>query len=444
MFNSNNSLKDKISAIINIYLIGIVIAIIIICNISLAIKVSSKYKDLALIMARTLSNEVDGDKVEEWINTRTEDKEYEELKNSLDRLIDINDKVEYLFIQVWDDDKISYVADINKDHIYSPLMDSEPYVDSSAKYIDDVRNGNEFTYISISKEYGIKITANTPIYNRNGKYISSASSSIDISYMIKDWMMLNLYFLIFFIIILVIATKILRSKLDNYIFIPLKNLTSYAENYNFKNNNTASNIREQSILFNTGNEFEKLFRSFIKMEFNMAKNISLIKEKQWENDHDFMTKLYNKRMLNRNLSLFNSCNSIGVIFFDVNNLKYVNDKLGHNEGDKLICSVAKILEGYNKSDSIYSFRLGGDEFIMLLLNCSEREISKLLEILKWRFNNAIIDFDISCSVSIGTAYGENNFNLAELINLADISMYKNKMNIKKLNSEKSQFDNLKV
>ena len=57
--------------------------------------------------------------------------------------------------------------------------------------------------------------------------------------------------------------------------------------------------------------------------------------------------------------------SLGIVFLDINNLKQVNDRQGHDQGDTLICSAANIIQNtYGKQGNV--FRIGGDEFCVLL------------------------------------------------------------------------------
>ncbi len=72
-----------------------------------------------------------------------------------------------------------------------------------------------------------------------------------------------------------------------------------------------------------------------------------------------------------------------LVIIDINNLKPINDKFGHEAGDGLIKSTAKLLEGVaRKTDRV--FRLGGDEFAVILLNTSnglpfKRRLEKISE-----------------------------------------------------------------
>lgn len=120
-----------------------------------------------------------------------------------------------------------------------------------------------------------------------------------------------------------------------------------------------------------------------------------------------------------------------VCFVDVDNLKKVNDQLGHQEGDNLIRSVCEILKkALRESDII--FRLGGDEFLLIFPNCNlkkARLIWKRIE-QERRVANAPRDglYPISFSHGLAEYTAEKNLSIDDLVTLADEQMYRTKAN----------------
>jgi len=62
----------------------------------------------------------------------------------------------------------------------------------------------------------------------------------------------------------------------------------------------------------------------------------------------------------------------GLVYLDLDNFKQVNDKLGHDEGDKLIGPIASDLKGQLRNTDIVA-RLGGDEFAILFPETGQKE-----------------------------------------------------------------------
>ena len=82
----------------------------------------------------------------------------------------------------------------------------------------------------------------------------------------------------------------------------------------------------------------------------------------------------------------------GVIQFDMNGLKYINDNFGHLEGDKALTTIAELISESAKKN-MYSYRLGGDEYIILCHNGTEQDIVETVE----HFKKALGETKYYCS-----------------------------------------------
>ena len=118
-----------------------------------------------------------------------------------------------------------------------------------------------------------------------------------------------------------------------------------------------------------------------------------------------------------------------LLFADFDNLKWINDNLGHEKGDKALVEVASIFkEVFRKSDIIA--RVGGDEFAVLGIGASSKDFDIFESQLQNYIDiyNAIGNRDYKLSVSVGMAYNdpENTCSLDELMSRADAFMYEQK------------------
>ena len=172
------------------------------------------------------------------------------------------------------------------------------------------------------------------------------------------------------------------------------------------------------------------------LKTKVDKNELLIKkEKNFWNSRaieDPLTKLPNRLLLHNDLrsalAEANRMNShVGIIFFDLDGFKQVNDQHGHQTGDLLLAEVAKRLVVYVRpGDKV--IRYGGDEFIIIFNNLESRlELEGLIERLSEQINSP---FDINgqtlnIRASIGvTFYPLDGSNDPEvLISHADEAMY---------------------
>jgi len=113
---------------------------------------------------------------------------------------------------------------------------------------------------------------------------------------------------------------------------------------------------------------------------------------------------------------------LSLIFFDVDDLKAVNDRYGHSAGDFVLANLAKLIQGQLRTSDILA-RWGGDEFVILLPNVTIENavlLAKRVE-LSVRENILIEGTRITCS--FGVANMKNNSTFESLVSEADCLMY---------------------
>ncbi len=121
--------------------------------------------------------------------------------------------------------------------------------------------------------------------------------------------------------------------------------------------------------------------------------------------------------------------NVGIIFFDLDRFKLVNDSFSHQVGDELLMAIAKRLkESVREEDTVA--RQGGDEFVIVIRNLkSEREIEKvavkLLNAFKNPFKIAKRDIVIGSSAGI-TFFPRDGKSAGMLLRNADVAMYQAK------------------
>lgn len=132
-----------------------------------------------------------------------------------------------------------------------------------------------------------------------------------------------------------------------------------------------------------------------------------------------------------------------MVQFDINNLKTVNDVLGHDAGDKHIINGAIII---NNSFGMIGecYRIGGDEFLAFILDENLSKIKKSEE----KLNQMITDFNkksnssFPLKIAYGIAYGDTKKNITfdEIEIIADKNMYENKRKMKLVDKEELQIN----
>lgn len=128
--------------------------------------------------------------------------------------------------------------------------------------------------------------------------------------------------------------------------------------------------------------------------------------------------------------------AVGIVMFDVNDLKYVNDHMGHHQGDAMLMKSAEIIQQAFAAEGDECFRIGGDEFAVLL---SSLEVKSHYETGIARFfqgieqYNELPDKEFRISIAHGFAVYDKDcedMKLMDIYQRADKEMYRNKKAIK--------------
>lgn len=127
-------------------------------------------------------------------------------------------------------------------------------------------------------------------------------------------------------------------------------------------------------------------------------------------EHDSLTGLHNRQYFNDILgheferSLREGGNVFACLYIDLDNFKYINDTMGHLQGDRLLKGIAAILRSRTRKTDILA-RLGGDEFALLITNVNQQRALQVAE----DYRNAIATYefkvngkkvDAGCSVGV--------------------------------------------
>lgn len=163
----------------------------------------------------------------------------------------------------------------------------------------------------------------------------------------------------------------------------------------------------------------------------------IMKEKLlYNSEHDGLTGLYNKaKFLDMQEKEYTKLESIGIFNLDVNNLKVMNDKYGHEAGDKLLIKAANSIRKVT-NNKVHGYRMGGDEFLMVACNVTRDEVDAIKE--RWEKELArlnTVDDGIHCVIAAGVVYGEKDYDLNALMKEADALMYEDKKAKKKPGEE---------
>lgn len=140
---------------------------------------------------------------------------------------------------------------------------------------------------------------------------------------------------------------------------------------------------------------------------------------------DTMTQFYDRNKYTQMIGdYYPSVENVGVIFWDVNRLKYVNDTYGHEYGDFLISTIASSIQECI-GDNATAYRVGGDELLVIMENPKAQEVAELMQACR---DNIVKKDKISrvpISAASGYAFG-NGKDIKLVVSEADSNMYEDK------------------
>ena len=192
------------------------------------------------------------------------------------------------------------------------------------------------------------------------------------------------------------------------------------------------NHETDQMLLLVGTSLAVLWLGLVSFVLSAAKKLKVQAKANWLlASHDPLTGLPNRKLLRERveralLANERSGRKVGLLLFDLDRFKEVNDTLGHHSGDLLLAQIGPRLNGIlREGDSIA--RLGGDEFVVLLPDlgdsgeaetAAERVTRTLME--SFALDGVSLDIEASIGIAISPEHGTD---FDTLLQHADIGMY---------------------
>ena len=301
-------------------------------------------------------------------------------------------------------DTLKIVASTNDDYIgmsCGELGISAPLHSKNGKGRYIKFNGNTLSYICFSKIEDV--------------YICRVVSFEDMTEGIQlSCVLLLIYIIVIFAVIFILLSHYLDKKIISSISkINSKLMLITAGKYDLK------------VEVNSTQEFTQLSGYINKMVTQLKKDMEL----------DVMTGVFNKRAFYSKVTeIFKSGKTetnAAVFMVDADGLKEVNDTYGHEAGDFYIKAVAELLSGLSAPHKSI-FRMGGDEFCVIIYNESGSEdfeiyLDRCKTLRENRFINMPGGLKIPIRFSVGMAvYPAEGDSYRELMHIADERMYADK------------------
>lgn len=224
------------------------------------------YYDKALGIVKMLANEVDGDKVADYVTTGNTDAEYDKLVSQFNNVKENTTGLNYLYLMVPYEDHFVYVIEAYTDkedmRNISKLGDRFDYGETEYTYLlPDMEAKSTSTQIVYGADvgYGKSISVWAPVFDRNGNVAAMVEADYVLTSLEKE---INSYvkrILLFFMLALIAIAVIMIRVVDHGVVSPILSLTRYIDSYE------KGSITLEPIKFKKDNEIKWLSDSFTNM-----------------------------------------------------------------------------------------------------------------------------------------------------------------------------------
>jgi diguanylate cyclase (GGDEF)-like protein len=169
---------------------------------------------------------------------------------------------------------------------------------------------------------------------------------------------------------------------------------------------------------------------------DQTKEQKFLQEAELNAEHDALTSIYNRRRFDMDLPRMvaqsdRDKTTLALMIFDLDEFKPINDVYGHESGDIVLKLIAQSLSFQLRRNEVL-YRIGGDEFALLLGNISDEEVKiiadrivKLIGSLVFEFKGNVVN--VGCSIGIASFPADAD-TPQNLLQLADQAMYEAKKN----------------
>ena len=149
---------------------------------------------------------------------------------------------------------------------------------------------------------------------------------------------------------------------------------------------------------------------------------------------DDLTGIYNRAAYSRHIGklknkLTSNNFSFAIVIFDIDNFKAINDTYGHLEGDRVLQLCSKMLCNIFTHPDYTVYRIGGDEFAVILQNITENDLINLLIKIREQEKK-----DLGFKLSKGYSFWDKNCDFSDVFKYADEMLYADKAS-KTVNSQ---------
>ena len=409
-----------------------------------------------------VESHIDKDDMSKCAETYVESDTYKEFQAFFDDLIDNYSDVHFLYImKATGEEKVrirevcaansTYEKENDPDMVLHLGDGEEDWFDAEiAAKIMKIQNGDKDVYFIQPSEWGVDYTLARPLADSEGNHFAVLCMDVSVD-QLNETIYRNINMNIALIALLgLMFTCMLLLWMRRNVTAPVRDLEKSVTELAGK---SAGRTDPEDLVFNApdirvNNEIKSLSDAVSMLAENMRRYIRNVvdseAEKRGMREHlnemneiaytDGLTHVRNRADYDRKESALNreirrGSAEFGLVMVDLDNLKGVNDSFGHDRGDEYIIGCCRIICDIYEHSPVY--RVGGDEFVVLLQNRDYLNREALLEKLKDTFAGTAADTAVKpwqrYSAAAGMAvFSEGDADADAVMKRADEDMYRQK------------------
>ncbi len=397
-------------------------------------------------LTKLLASELNPEKTEEYIQENFNSEEYNRILERFYQYKDSYPDVHFVHVYRMLEEGMQAVFDLNPEHAPGSFY---YYEDAFLQIKDQLLAGEEISPTISRNHFGYLLTIYHPVYDSSGicQCYAMVNFSMNVLGIYNRRFIIRVITMVlgFIMLVFILGLHIMESN----ILIPVNRMVSCAGmfSYNSEEERRRNVKLLQDLQIHTGDEIENLYLAFLKTTEDSVQYFEnfIQAEKQVSQIsitamRDALTGVKNKAAydnvkhslqedIERRMAEF------AVVMADLNHLKYINDTFGHKNGDIYITGACSILCNIYKHSPVY--RIGGDEFVIILTGKPYQERNDLFRQLTEKFQETESNpqaepwerFSIAAGMAEYIELYDKNFE--QVFNRADKAMYDHKTKMKK-------------
>ena len=432
----------------------------------------ARYREEMVSIVNYIESFIDHDDMSQCAATYTPSEKHAEIQKLFDNYVDYYNDVHYLYIiRATDPDdpaKLRSVCSANSSYekefepenlVFIGDNGNDWYSDEVAQKIRDIQAGDKDVFFDDPSEWGNDYSIGRPLIDSSGKHyaVLCVDVSIDeLQHLITRYTNITIAVIVGmgFLFILLLLLWMRRYVVDPIHQLENSVSTFAASSHGKRNPDELvfnppemSSVREIEILNQSISKMSHDMKDYVKGMLEAEKEVQGLQAHMTEINtiayQDALTHVGNKAAYDKMAETLNAEISdrkaqFAIVMADLNQLKLINDRYGHDKGNEYIIGSCRLICDVFAHSPVY--RVGGDEFVVILQKRDYRNRDSLLDIVKSEFLDTAMRNDIEpwlrYSASFGMAVFDpvNDTDTDAVFNRADDRMYNEKLKKRKMDN----------